>query len=444
MLQRVFPRKALSAGSKESIAICNGMGQSTTDNVKEKPELVCANCQAQKREEVGTLIIDKSERLRKKIRREGVCAGDEKLESPGKNRPREPLILVDDMDRCILRRQIQEFYTMQKEVPTLEKLLKVAKEAINFQGGRETLRKVIRDMGFRFKTVEIQDLSRQTRWAADPELRSGLGWIPFGLWFLRRFSPAVGLKPDGLWRVLGINPFDLITWLGFSEVSPTEKANAGNQVFINRLRIGHTKLTHGYLLKKKPPPVCNTCSETLSVKHIVQDCPQYNQLRQQLEMADISQTDILSQENRSLDCFRKQRTNTLQGTRSLWNASNLSFPAGIGSRAPALTGQYCIHISYYSTARFVKIHPLVFGRNWVGSRCCGGGDEPRCDVHGSMECDISSRRVGTAPGAKSFLTPPVRRNVKLNCSAWFICCPRSGSSIGTRTSGILTLLQFCI
>ncbi|KAJ4452159.1 hypothetical protein ANN_03677 [Periplaneta americana] len=86
-------------------------------------------------------ITCRSERLIKKIRREGVCAGDEKLESPGKNRPREPLILVDDMDRCILRRKIQEFYTMQKEVPTLEKLLKVAREAINFQGGRETLRK---------------------------------------------------------------------------------------------------------------------------------------------------------------------------------------------------------------------------------------------------------------------------------------------------------------
>ncbi|KAJ4447989.1 hypothetical protein ANN_09999 [Periplaneta americana] len=38
---------------------------------------------------------------------------------------------------------------------------------------------------------------------------------------------AVGLNPDGLRRVLGINPFDLITWLGFSEVFPNQKANAG-------------------------------------------------------------------------------------------------------------------------------------------------------------------------------------------------------------------------
>ncbi|KAJ4441486.1 hypothetical protein ANN_11341 [Periplaneta americana] len=55
-------------------------------------------------------------------------------------------------------------------------------------------------------------LSRQTRWAADPELRSGLGWIPLWTLVSSRFSPAVGLKlPDGLWRVLGINPFDFIT-----------------------------------------------------------------------------------------------------------------------------------------------------------------------------------------------------------------------------------------
>ncbi|KAJ4447563.1 hypothetical protein ANN_09570 [Periplaneta americana] len=73
---------------------------------------------------------DRSELLIKKIRREGVCAGDEKLESPEKNRPRELLIIVDDVNRCILRRKIQEFYTVQKEVSTLKKLLKLARGVI--------------------------------------------------------------------------------------------------------------------------------------------------------------------------------------------------------------------------------------------------------------------------------------------------------------------------
>ncbi|KAJ4450719.1 hypothetical protein ANN_02149 [Periplaneta americana] len=75
-------------------------------------------------------ITDKSELLINKIRRVGVCAGDEKLESPEKNRPRELLIIVGDMSQCILRTKIQEFYTVQKEVSTLKKLLKLAREAI--------------------------------------------------------------------------------------------------------------------------------------------------------------------------------------------------------------------------------------------------------------------------------------------------------------------------
>ncbi|KAJ4438720.1 hypothetical protein ANN_14667 [Periplaneta americana] len=33
-----------------------------------------------------------------------------------------------------------------------------------------------------------------------------------------------GTEADGLWRVLGISPYDLITWLGFSEVFPNQKA----------------------------------------------------------------------------------------------------------------------------------------------------------------------------------------------------------------------------
>lgn len=73
------------------------------------------------------------------------------MSTPGKMRMKAPLISVDDMDKCILRRKIMEFYTVQKEMPTLNKLLKVAREEINFLGSRETLRKIIRDMGFRFR-----------------------------------------------------------------------------------------------------------------------------------------------------------------------------------------------------------------------------------------------------------------------------------------------------
>ncbi|KAJ4429769.1 hypothetical protein ANN_21973 [Periplaneta americana] len=52
----------------------------------------------------ATDITDRSELLKKKIRREGVCAGDEKLESPEKNRPRELLIIVKGFENKVLKK----------------------------------------------------------------------------------------------------------------------------------------------------------------------------------------------------------------------------------------------------------------------------------------------------------------------------------------------------
>ncbi|KAJ4439040.1 hypothetical protein ANN_14996 [Periplaneta americana] len=122
--------------SKYVIAFCN--------EEKQTSQYLFPINQATKR---AAAITDRSELLIKKIRREGVCAGDEKLESPGTNRPRELIILVDDMNRCILKRKIQEFYTVQKEVPTLKKLLKVAREAIISKVGEKRYGKRLRWAG---------------------------------------------------------------------------------------------------------------------------------------------------------------------------------------------------------------------------------------------------------------------------------------------------------
>ena len=40
-----------------------------------------------------------------------------------------------------------------------------------------------------------------------------------------------------------------------------------------RLRIGHTRLTHGFLMSKDPPPVCPRCTSCLTVSHILIECP---------------------------------------------------------------------------------------------------------------------------------------------------------------------------
>jgi len=51
-------------------------------------------------------------------------------------------------------------------------------------------------------------------------------------------------------------------------------------VLINRLRIGHTRLTNFYLLKGKSQPVCQACHSPLTVKHILVDCTRYSAVRQ--------------------------------------------------------------------------------------------------------------------------------------------------------------------
>lgn len=42
---------------------------------------------------------------------------------------------------------------------------------------------------------------------------------------------------------------------------------------INRLRIGHTRLTH--LMDNKEPTICTSCNETLTIKHIITESRSY-------------------------------------------------------------------------------------------------------------------------------------------------------------------------
>ena len=44
-------------------------------------------------------------------------------------------------------------------------------------------------------------------------------------------------------------------------------------VIIHRLHIGHTQLTHSYLLSGTDQPECSACHCPLTVKHILIECP---------------------------------------------------------------------------------------------------------------------------------------------------------------------------
>src|SRR4029077_17434545 len=52
-----------------------------------------------------------------------------------------------------------------------------------------------------------------------------------------------------------------------------------DQTVLCRLWIGHTYLTHCYLLKRDNHPKCSSCNCDLTVEHILLNCPAFNVTR---------------------------------------------------------------------------------------------------------------------------------------------------------------------
>ena len=56
------------------------------------------------------------------------------------------------------------------------------------------------------------------------------------------------------------------------EWKPAFRTSRRGQVIISRLHIGHTRLTHAFILKQETQPQCLTCQTTCTVKHILIEC----------------------------------------------------------------------------------------------------------------------------------------------------------------------------
>ena len=48
---------------------------------------------------------------------------------------------------------------------------------------------------------------------------------------------------------------------------------------MTRLQIGHTWITHSYLLKKEDQPFCHACDNPFTVKHILVECSDFTHIR---------------------------------------------------------------------------------------------------------------------------------------------------------------------
>ena len=78
------------------------------------------------------------------------------------------------------------------------------------------------------------------------------------------------------------------------DTDPYVETNGRDEVVLSRLRLGHSYLTHSYLLKGEPPPECVTCNCRLTISHILVDCIEYDFFRLILFENNFTLTDIFN------------------------------------------------------------------------------------------------------------------------------------------------------
>ena len=55
--------------------------------------------------------------------------------------------------------------------------------------------------------------------------------------------------------------------------------NRKDQVVLTRCRIGHSRFTHEYHVKKEPPPECIPCDCKFTMKHVLLECSDFSDIR---------------------------------------------------------------------------------------------------------------------------------------------------------------------
>jgi len=76
-------------------------------------------------------------------------------------------------------------------------------------------------------------------------------------------------------------------------------------VIINRLKIGHSRLTQSYLLSGEDQPTCTSCDAPLTVKHILLDCPDLLDVRKKYFTASSLRDIFESVDNQNIIGFIK-------------------------------------------------------------------------------------------------------------------------------------------
>lgn len=62
-----------------------------------------------------------------------------------------------------------------------------------------------------------------------------------------------------------------------------------DSIVITRIRIGHSKITHDFLMAKRDQTMCEICQTPLTIKHIIENCTIYDTSRRKYQITSITQ-----------------------------------------------------------------------------------------------------------------------------------------------------------
>jgi len=82
-------------------------------------------------------------------------------------------------------------------------------------------------------------------------------------------------------------------------------ASCWDAVIVNRLKIGHCRFTHSYLLSGENQPICTKCDTVLTVKHILLDCPELRDVQLKHFTASFLKDIFESVDNQNINGFIK-------------------------------------------------------------------------------------------------------------------------------------------
>ena len=97
-------------------------------------------------------------------------------------------------------------------------------------------------------------------------------------------KPKIVMYIDTIWQELWNNEarnklFETLLNLKESLCNRANTLYRNQESVVTRLRIGHTWITHSYLLKKEDQLFCHACDSPFTVKHFLIECPDLTHIR---------------------------------------------------------------------------------------------------------------------------------------------------------------------